>query len=283
MAVVPQVLPCVTPAEYALQLRNVSKSLGHSRSQTAVIRGLHLNIKTGERHALIGPNGAGKTTLFNLMSGLCHADSGSIQRQHNNRYHDITHQSMHQIARLGVARSFQISQLFHSLTVFDHLRCAALSINPTDRHNPTHKTAYQPYVFWRRLDQQDHITKSVNTMLARLGLEHCRHQLAQHLSYTEQRALDLGMAAITGADLLLLDEPTSGMSRSEADVCIRLIRELTTNKTLLLVEHDMTVVFALADRISVLVNGRIIATDTPQAIARNPIVQAAYLGEPTPH
>lgn len=230
---------------------------------TEVLRDLNLQVRVGERLAVIGPNGAGKSTLFNAISGLVRPSAGDIRL----RGEAITSFSVHKRHRLGLARSFQISQLFGQLTVRDHLRCAA---SWTDG---------QGYRFWRMLGQQRTLNARVDAWLERLGLTARAAQTAAELAYAEQRTLDIGMALASEAEVLLLDEPTAGMSRSETARFVPLLRELTEGKTLLMVEHDMGVVFELADRIAVLVQGEVLACDTPQAIRANPAVQQAYLGQ----
>lgn len=230
---------------------------------TEVLRGLNLRVRAGERLAVIGPNGAGKSTLFNAISGLVRPSAGDIRL----RGQTITSLSVHKRHQLGLARSFQISQLFGQLTVRDHLRCAACWPDG------------QGYRFWRMLGRQRTLNTRVDAWLERLGLLARATDIAAELSYAEQRTLDIGMALASEAQLLLLDEPTAGMSRSETARFVPLLRDLTRGKTLLMVEHDMGVVFELADRIAVLVQGELLACDTPQAIRANPAVQRAYLGQ----
>lgn len=230
---------------------------------TEVLRGVNLQVRAGERLALIGPNGAGKSTLFNAISGLQAPSAGDIRLFGR----DITALPVHRRHRLGLARSFQISQLFPRLTVRDHLRCAACWNDG------------QAYRFWRLLGRQQALNARVELWLDRLDLGHRADHTAAELSYAEQRTLDIGMALIGGAQVLLLDEPTAGMSRSETARFVPLLREVSAGKTLLLVEHDMGVVFDLADRVAVLVQGELLACDTPQAVRANPAVQRAYLGQ----
>lgn len=229
---------------------------------TEVLRDLHLQVRPGECLALIGPNGAGKSTLFNVISGTVAPSAGDIRL----RGRSIAALAAHQRHRLGLARSFQISQLFPRLSVRDHLACAACWSDG------------QGHRFWRLLARQHRLNTRVALWLERLGLETRAHHLAAELSYAEQRLLDMGMALIGGCEVLLLDEPTAGMSRSETARFVPLLRELTRDRTLLLVEHDMGVVFDLADRVAVLVRGELLACDTPAAVRANPAVQRAYLG-----
>jgi branched-chain amino acid transport system ATP-binding protein len=243
----------------ALVLRGVEKRFG----ATPVLCGVNLSIEAGERHALIGPNGAGKSTLFNVIAGALRASAGRIELDGA----DITRLAPHAVSRLGLARSFQSTSVFQRLSVFDNLRCAALNAQPCGAR-------------WRnRLIGSRAVDERAQRVLDAVGLAERRHVLAGTLSYAQQRALDLGIALASGARTLLLDEPTAGMNRAEAGQAVALIRATTEGKTLLLVEHDMDAVFGLADRISVLVGGRIIATGTPHAIRADAAVRAAYLGD----
>ncbi len=242
----------------ALRPQQVCKSFG----RTAIIRGVDLEVAAGERHAIIGPNGAGKSTLFNLVSARFPVTSGRIEL----RGEDITRLRPHQVNRKGVARSFQITNLFPTLSVFDNVRCALLW-----------PLGYR-YSFWHRLSALRDARERADEVLERIGLSRRRAVPAGLLSYAEQRALEIGVTIAGGADVILLDEPTAGMSRSESDEAVALIRKVTEGRTLVMVEHDMGVVFGLADRISVLVYGKIIATGTPAQIRADPAVQEAYLG-----
>ncbi|MBL8331355.1 MAG: ABC transporter ATP-binding protein [Rubrivivax sp.] len=241
-----------------LELSGVHKRLG----RTAVIRGVDLSLREGERLALIGPNGAGKSTLFNLVCGQLRPDAGRIQLGPQR----IDGQSIHQIQRQGLSRSFQISQLFPRLSCLDNLRCALMA------------KLGLGHVIWRRLGRQQAALERAEAMLALLGLQARRDLPAQALSYAEQRALDIGMALVPDPQVLLLDEPTAGMSRTETARFVELIRRLSVGRSLLMVEHDMSVVFGLADRVAVLVQGQVIACDTPAAIRADPRVREAYLG-----
>ncbi|UCE32247.1 MAG: ABC transporter ATP-binding protein [Burkholderiales bacterium] len=242
----------------ALELSGVEKRFG----KTEIIRGVDLSIPRGERHAIIGPNGAGKSTLFNLISGRFPASSGTIHLNGEN----ITRLKPFQIYRKGLSRSFQITNIFHRLSVFENLRCASL-----------YALGYR-YSFWHRLDGLADVEERAEELLSRIGLRARRDTQAGLLTYAEQRALEIGITIAGGADVILLDEPTAGMSRSESDQAVALIRRVTEGKTLVMVEHDMSVVFGLADRISVLVYGEIIACDEPERIRANRAVQEAYLG-----
>ena len=242
----------------ALRLEGLYKSFG----ATEIIRGVDLEVARGERHALIGPNGAGKSTLFNLVTGRLAASAGRI-RIHGE---DVTGLAPFEIHRRGLARSFQITNLFARMSVYENLRCAVLW------------SAGTGYTFWRFVDRLGPVRERAEAVLERIGLARRRDVPAGLLSYAEQRALEIGIAIAGDPDVLLLDEPTAGMSHSETEHAVALIRRVAEARTLLMVEHDMAVVFGLADRISVLVYGRIIASGAPEAIRRNKAVQEAYLG-----
>ena len=243
---------------FAVELKDVRKSFG----KTEIIRGASLSVKQGERVAIIGPNGAGKSTLFNLISGRFHASSGDILVNGQS----ILGRKPFEINRMGLARSFQVSNLFTRLSVFENIRCAVLW-----------SRGYR-YSFWRFLAEAKDANDRTEEVLKMIKLDKRREVLAMNLTYAEQRALEIGITIAGGSDVILLDEPTAGMSRSETTRFVQLIREVTEGKTLLTVEHDMGVVFGLADRIAVLVYGEVIAFDTPEAVRANPRVQEAYLG-----
>ncbi len=242
----------------AIELREVHKSFGN----TPIIRGARLQVPQGERFAMIGPNGAGKTTLFNLISGRFGPSSGDILLKGES----IAGLKSFEINRRGLARSFQITNIFPRLSVFENLRCAVLW-----------SLGYR-YSVWKRLRALKDVRERAEAVLEQTGLAARRSTLAGLLPYAEQRALEIGITVAGGADVILLDEPTAGMSRSESDAAVELIRKVTTGKTLLMVEHDMGVVFGLADKIAVLVYGEVIACDTPANVRNDPAVQAAYLG-----
>jgi len=243
---------------FAVELKDVRKSFG----KTEIIRGASLAVKQGERVAIIGPNGAGKSTLFNLISGRFHASSGDILVNGQS----ILGRKPFELNRMGLARSFQVSNLFTRLSVFENIRCAVLW-----------SRGYR-YSFWRFLAEARDANDRTEEVLKMIKLDKRRDVLAMNLTYAEQRALEIGITIAGGSDVILLDEPTAGMSRSETTRFVQLIREVTEGKTLLTVEHDMGVVFGLADRIAVLVYGEVIAFDTPEAVRANPRVQEAYLG-----
>jgi branched-chain amino acid transport system ATP-binding protein len=242
----------------AVELRDVCKRFG----ATEIIRGVNLSIPRGERHAIIGPNGAGKTTLFNLISGRFPISSGAITV--NGR--STADMAPQEINRLGLSRSFQITSIFPRMTVFENIRCGLLW-----------SQGYR-YSFWNLLGRQKALNEAADQLLERLKLSNRRDLQAGLLAYAEQRALEIGITIAGGAEIILLDEPTAGMSHSETDSAVALIRAVTEGKTLIMVEHDMSVVFGLADRITVLVYGEVIASDVPTAIRANAAVQEAYLG-----
>ena len=243
---------------YAVELKALRKSFG----KTEIIRGTDLAVASGERVAIIGPNGAGKSTLFNLISGRFGATSGEILLNGQR----IDGLKPYEISRLGLARSFQITNIFGRLSVFENLRCGVLWA-----------MGYK-YSFWKFLAGLDDANHRAEELIHMIKLDRKRDTLAMNLTYAEQRALEIGITIAGGASVVLLDEPTAGMSKSETGRFIELIREVTVGKTLLTVEHDMGVVFGLADKIAVLVYGEVIAFDVPEAVRANARVQEAYLG-----
>jgi len=248
----------VSTSAYALELKDLRKSFG----KTEIIRGANLAVKPGERVAIIGPNGAGKSTLFNLISGRFGPSSGEIVLNGKK----IADMKPYEINRMGLARSFQVSNLFTRLSVFENLRCGVLW-----------SQGYK-YSFWKFLSKLHDANARAEELMKMIKLDKKRDTLAMNLTYAEQRALEIGITIAGGANVVLLDEPTAGMSKSETKRFIELIREVTVGKTLLTVEHDMGVVFGLADKIAVLVYGEVIAFDVPDAVRANPKVQEAYLG-----
>jgi branched-chain amino acid transport system ATP-binding protein len=241
----------------ALELIGVRKSFG----PTEIIRGVDLQIISGELHAIIGPNGAGKSTLYNLISGMYKVSDGSIMLNGN----DITNKEPYDINRMGLSRSFQVTNIFPKMSVFENVRNGLLYHSGCK------------YSFWRSANRRKNVTKRTNEILQSIGLENKHDVPVMLLPYADQRALEIGITIAGGADVILLDEPTSGMSHSETERAVELIRSISQNKTVMVVEHDMGVVFDLAERISVLVYGEIIASDTPENIRCNPKVQEAYL------
>jgi len=246
----------------SLSLHDVRKSFG----PTSIINGVTLDINQDERHAIIGPNGAGKSTLFNLISGRFPVTSGRIEL----RGDDITNLEPHLINRKGLSRSFQITNIFPRMTVYENVRCAVLW-----------SLGYK-YSFWHRIGALREVSRRVDEIVDLIGMDDRSERIAGVLTYAEQRALEIGVTIASGADVVLLDEPTAGMSHSETDEAVELIRKVTSGKTLVMVEHDMSVIFNIADRISVLVYGEVIATGTPEQIRSNKAVQEAYLGTEQP-
>ena len=243
----------------AIEMRGVEKSFG----DVAIIRNINLTVAQGERHALIGPNGAGKSTTFNLISGYMTPSSGTVLL----RGEVISGLPPYQINRRGLSRSFQVTNVFANLSVWENLRCAVLWATG------------QRYSFWKNIDNLPEVRSRTAMILEDINLTARRDVPAGLLTYAEQRALEIGITVAGGADVILLDEPTAGMSHAETERAVALIRRLTEGRTLLIVEHDMSVVFGLAQRISVLVYGQIIASGTPEEIRADPKVKEAYLGE----
>jgi branched-chain amino acid transport system ATP-binding protein len=242
----------------ALALRNIH----HDFSGLQVLTGIDLEVREGERHAVIGPNGAGKSTLFNIITGRYAPRRGHVLY----RGRDITGAAPHRIARLGVGRSFQIINTFPRLTVFQNVRSAVLS----RRH-----LRLDP---WSLLDRRDEVTRETDETLGMVGLLDLRDMQASALSYGQQRELEIALTVATRPDLVMLDEPTAGLNSEDTRRAVALIRQVTERRTLVMVEHDMDVVFNLADRISVIYYGRVLATGTPDEIRGNDEVKRAYLG-----
>jgi branched-chain amino acid transport system ATP-binding protein len=242
----------------AIRLAAVEKRFG----ATPVIMGVSLDIGRGERHAIIGPNGAGKTTLFNLISGRFPVSAGRIELDGKR----IDGLPPHEINRRGLSRSFQVTSIFSRMTVFENIRCGLLW-----------SRGYR-YSFWHLLGRERALNEATERLLESVNLQARRDVPAGLLTYAEQRALEIGITIAGGAETILLDEPTAGMSRSEADHAVALIRRVTTGKTLVLVEHDMSVVFDVADVVTVLVYGQVIASGPPAEIRASRAVREAYLG-----
>ena len=243
---------------YALELKDLRKNFG----KTEIIRGANLAVNAGERIAVIGPNGAGKSTLFNLISGRLTPTSGEVILNGER----IDGKKPYEINRMGLSRSFQITNIFPKLSVFENLRCGVLW------------SLGYGYTFFRFLSNLHDANERTEQLVQQVGLGRKRDVLAINLTYAEQRALEIGVTIAGGSSVILLDEPTAGMSKTETLHFIALIKEVTIGKTLLTVEHDMGVVFGLADKIAVVVYGEVIAFDTPEAVRANPRVQEAYLG-----
>jgi branched-chain amino acid transport system ATP-binding protein len=247
-----------TAANFSLELKDLRKSFG----KTEIIRGVSLAVRPGERIGIIGPNGAGKSTLFNLISGRFAPSSGQVLLNGQR----IDGQQPYEINRAGLSRSFQITHVFPKLSVFENLRCGLLW-----------SMGYK-YSFWKFLADLKDANERTLELMSMIKLDKKRDMLAANLTYSEQRALEIGITIAGGAPVILLDEPTAGMSRSESRDFVRLIKEVTVGKTLLTVEHDMGVVFGLADKIAVVVYGEVIDFDLPDNVRANPRVQEAYLG-----
>ena len=243
---------------YALELQDVRKNFG----KTEIIRGVNLAVQAGERVAVIGPNGAGKSTLFNLISGRFAPTSGDVILNGQR----INGMAPYEINRRGLSRSFQITNIFPKLSVFENLRCGVLW-----------SMGYK-YTFLRFLSNLHDANERAKQLMEMIKLDKKRDTLAMNLTYAEQRALEIGITIAGGANVILLDEPTAGMSKTETTRFIHLIKEVTEGRTLLTVEHDMGVVFGLADKIAVVVYGEVIAYDTPDKVRANQRVQEAYLG-----
>ena len=228
-----------------------------------VLFGIDLGIQEGERHAIIGPNGAGKSTIFNLITGKYLPSKGNILFKGQ----DITGVSPFKLNRQGMARSFQITNIFRTMTVFQNVRNAILSKNKI-RYN-----------LFSRLERMEEINRETEMVLEQIGLLERKEVMAGLLSYGQQRALEIGLTIATGPELILLDEPTAGMSSEETREAVKLIERVTKGRTLVIVEHDMEVVFSLANRISVIYYGEVLASGPPEEIRQNQKVKDAYLGE----
>jgi branched-chain amino acid transport system ATP-binding protein len=242
----------------ALELHDIH----HDFSGLQVLSGINLTVAQGERHAIIGPNGAGKSTLFNIINGRLHPRRGRVLY----RGHDITGAPAYRIARLSVGRSFQIINTFPRLTVYQSVRSAVVSRRGMRLDG------------WRLLDRQADVARETEEVLELLGLTDRRDTPANVLSYGEQRELELALTVAVRPELILLDEPTAGLNAEETRKAIGLIRRVSEGKTLVMVEHDMEVVFTLADRVSVLHYGQVIATGAPEEIRCSEEAQRAYLG-----
>jgi len=228
-----------------------------------VLFGIDLGIQEGERHAIIGPNGAGKSTIFNIITGKHLPSKGNIFFKGR----DVTGTSPYRLNRRGLARSFQITNIFRTMTVFQNVRNAILSKNKI-RYN-----------LFSRLDRMKDINEQTASVLQQIGLLDRKDVVAGLLSYGQQRALEIGLTIATEPELILLDEPTAGMSTEETREAVKLIGRVTQGKTLVIVEHDMEVVFSLADRITVIYYGEVLASGPSGEIRQNQKVKDAYLGE----
>ena len=242
-----------------LELKGVSKRFGG----LVATDGVTLDVRPGEVHALIGPNGAGKTTLIGQIAGDLRSDSGTVVFEGA----DVTRAAQHERVRAGLARSYQITSIFGRLSVLDNLALAVQARSGSS------------FSFWRPLASERSLADEARAIAAQIGLSAREGANASALAHGEQRALEVGLALATRPRLLLLDEPTAGMGPEESQAMIALIERIRARVAVLLVEHDMDAVFRLADRISVLVSGRVIATGPPAAIRADAEVRKAYLGE----
>ena len=242
-----------------LNVEELSKSYGALK----VTNEVNLKVNSNQIHALIGPNGAGKTSLISQLSGHTLSDSGRVWFDG----HDITHTKPHARVHVGLVRSFQITRLFKSFTVLDNI---ALALQAKAGHN---------FSFWRPVSKDTQLIANAHAVIEEIGLERVAHSLASDLSHGEQRILELGLAFACAPKLLLLDEPMAGTGQEESARIVSLIQKIRKTVSILLVEHDMDAVFSLADVVSVLVNGQIIASASPYQIKTDPLVIQAYLGD----
>ena len=242
-----------------LEVRHLNKTFGG----VAATRDVSLDVRRGEIHAVIGPNGAGKTTLISQLSGALSPDSGQVLFDGR----DITRSPSHLRSHRGLARSFQITSVFMEMTSLDNV---ALAVQAHDGHS---------FRFWRAARSLRGLREPAMQALERVGLAARADVTASALSHGERRQLEIAMSLATNPSFLLLDEPMAGMGPEQSDRMVELLASLRNERSMLLVEHDMDAVFALADRISVLVSGAVVACDTPQSIRQNEQVRRAYLGE----
>ncbi len=242
-----------------INIQNIHKDF----SGLKVLAGVDFKVREKESHAVIGPNGAGKTTLFNIISGKLKSSSGSVVFKGQ----DISGKPPHILNRRGLSRSFQITNVFQELNVFDNILSGVRS-----RYG-------RRYHFFKNPYHDRNICEKTESIIDEVGLTSAKDQPASSLSYGQQRALEIGITLSTEPELILLDEPTAGMTREETEQAIRMIDRVTTGRTLIIIEHDMEVVFSLADTISVLHYGTILVSGTPEEIRNNQLVKDAYLGE----
>jgi branched-chain amino acid transport system ATP-binding protein len=242
-----------------LEINGLTKRFGGVLASDSI----SLSVPKGELHAIIGPNGAGKTTLIGQLAGEIVSDAGHIHFEGR----DITAVPTYRRSQLGLARSFQVTSLFLDFTALDNV---ALAVQAHAGHS---------FHFWRAAREEADLRRPAEAALARIGLAHRANVVVSRLSHGEHRQLEIAMALATSPRMLLLDEPMAGMGPDESARMVKMLRELKRELTILLIEHDMEAVFALADRITVLVYGRIIASGTPEAIRANTEVRQAYLGE----
>ena len=241
-----------------LDIDNVARRFGGIQA----VAGVSLDVRAHEIHALIGPNGAGKSTLVNLIGGVLRPDHGTISLQGR----PIQQLSMAKRTRLGLGRSFQISSLFDAMSVADNMRIAEIA------------RIGRGYQFWRAANRNDAIRASIETGMSRFGLADVATRTAGSLAHGQKRVLELALACHAGATLLILDEPLAGTGPEESAMLVRMIAELRQQAAILLIEHDMDAVFTLADRVTVMVNGKIIRTGSPDAVRADAAVREAYLG-----
>ena len=242
-----------------LHIQNIHKDF----SGLKVLTGVEFKVKEKERHAVIGPNGAGKTTLFNIISGKFKPSSGAILFKGQ----DISGKPPHVLNRLGLSRSFQITNVFQELSVFNNILAGVRSHYGLRYH------------FFKKPDRDRNICERVEAIIDEVGLMDVKDQPANSLSYGKQRALEIGITLSTEPELILLDEPTAGMTREETNQAIKMINQVTAGRTLIIIEHDMEVVFSLANTISVLHYGTILVSETPEKIRNDQRVKDAYMGE----
>ena len=248
-------------AETLLDVRNLSRRF----AAVDALQAVNFSVEAGEVHALIGPNGAGKTTFIHHVSGALQPDSGSVHFAGR----DVTKLSMHQRVAAGMARSYQITNVFLGLSALDNVALAVQG----------RKDSGSSFRFWRPAHSETAMFDEARSYLEQLGLGQRIDTIAGNLAHGEQRALELAMALATKPQMLLLDEPMAGTGPEESAQMVELIEHIARQVTILLVEHDMAAVFRLADRVSVLVNGRLICTGTPDEVRANPEVRRAYLGD----
>jgi len=241
-----------------LEVKNLCKNFG----PLEIICGIDLQVAEGQRHAIIGPNGAGKTTFFNLLSGNYKPSSGEIYFKGQK----ISNLQPHQINRLGLGRSFQITNVFPGLSVLENVRSVVLS-----RHGIR-------FNFFRTVERMAAINQESMEILEQIGLAERAGHLAGEMAYGEQRALEIGLVLASNPEMVLLDEPTAGMSVDETREAVKLVDRVTQGKTLMIIEHDMEVVFTLADVITVINYGQVLASGPPDEIRNHPKVKEAYLG-----
>lgn len=241
-----------------LETQNVTKSFG---ALTAVSEA-NLQVEAGKVHSIIGPNGAGKTTLFNLLAGIFPPTSGTILFEGR----DISALKLHERAKIGIGRSYQVTSIFPELTVHENVRLAVQS------------KALRRVSLFKSAERLKDIVEKADRILEEMGIADCRHQIASTIPYGVQRSLDVGIALATDPKLLLLDEPTSGMSPEDTVKMIGLVERISQNYTIALIEHHMKVVMSISDTITVLSQGMIIAEGSPEEIQRNEDVRRAYLG-----